>query len=101
MSLSASTSPPVHLYTTGEKTHHVEPRSEKPTVESEQPSTVASSIINEPGDRENDFPATGKKSAEKLQDPVAYPKGAEMLFVMLALVLSITLCSLDQVSSSL
>jgi MFS transporter, DHA2 family, glioxin efflux transporter len=72
------------------------------TSESDQPSsTVASSTANDTekpeDDGEND---TGIEKA-KVDQPsktVEYPKGLEMFFIMLALVLSITLCSMDQVS---
>ncbi len=40
-----------------------------------------------------------EKAPEEAPKPVVeYPKGLEVLFIMLALVLSITLCSIDQVS---
>lgn len=41
-----------------------------------------------------------EKAPEEPPKPVAeYPKGLHVFFIMLALILSITLCSLDQVSS--
>lgn len=40
-----------------------------------------------------------EKAPEEAPKPaVEYPKGLEVFFIMLALILSITLCSLDQVS---
>jgi hypothetical protein len=41
--------------------------------------------------------AIEEKLAEEPARPVAYPKGLELFFLMLALVLSITLVALDQV----
>lgn len=41
-----------------------------------------------------------EKSVEQLSPAPEYPKGVEALAIMAALVLSITLCSLDQVSST-
>jgi MFS transporter, DHA2 family, glioxin efflux transporter len=87
-----------NLEAIGEKTHQVEPKSEKHTVESNQPPTVASSIVN----GVNDGPATEGKAIDEPPKPVIeYPKGIEALFIVAALVLSITLISLDQVSSVL
>jgi hypothetical protein len=86
-----------------EKTYQVEPEKEKQTVESNEPSIVASSTANgveKPEIPEADGPATKEKGVDEPQKPVEYPKGVEMFFIMLALVLSITLCSLDQVSST-
>lgn len=72
----------------GEKTHQVEPEKEKQTVESHKSSTMASV---------DDGPATEEKAVGEPPEPaVEYPKGIEVLCIMAALVLSITLCSLDQ-----
>ena len=87
----------------GETMHRVEPEKEKQTVESNEPSTVASSTVNgveKPEFPEDDGPATEEQAVDELQEPVEYPNGVEVLFIMLALVLSITLISLDQVSST-
>jgi len=87
----------------GETMHRVEPEKEKQTVESNEPSTVASSTVNgvEKSEfPEDDGPATEEQAVDELQEPVEYPNGVEVLFIMLALVLSITLISLDQVSST-
>jgi hypothetical protein len=87
---------------TREKTYQVRPEKEKHTdVESNEPSVVASSIANGVEKLhipEGDGPSTAEKGVEEPQNAVEYPKGLEMFFIMLALVLSITLCSLDQVS---
>jgi MFS transporter, DHA2 family, glioxin efflux transporter len=81
----------------GETTHQIEPEKEKRTVEFNTPSTMASSSVNDV----DDGPATEEKAADEPPKPVMeYPKGIEALFIMAALVLSITLCSLDQVSST-
>jgi hypothetical protein len=106
--MSPSTPPPHlpedgKLEAIGEKTYQVEPEKEKQTVESNEPSIVASSTVNggeKPGIPEDDGPATKEKGVNEPQKPVAYPKGVEAFFIMLALVLSISLMSLDQVSST-
>ena len=106
--MSPSTPPPPlaedgKLEAIGEKTHQVEPEKEKQTVESNETSTVASSTLSgveKPEFPEDDSPATKEKAVGEPQEPVGYPKGVEVLFIMLALVLSITLISLDQVSST-
>ena len=86
-----------NLEAIGEKTHQVEPEKEKQTVESNEPSIVASSTVN----GVDDGPATEEKAVDEPPKPVMeYPKGIEALFIMVALVLSITLISLDQVSST-
>ncbi|KAH8711974.1 major facilitator superfamily domain-containing protein [Phaeosphaeriaceae sp. PMI808] len=66
---------------------------------SSESSAVASSTVNgveKPEIPEDDGPVTEEKGVDEPQKPVEYPKGIEMFFIMLALVLSITLCSLDQ-----
>ena len=103
--MSRSTPPPFFpedskLEAMEEKPHQVEPE-EKQTVDSNEPSTVASSTANsveKPETLEDDGPTTKEKGVDEPQKPIEYPKGVEMFFIMLALVLSITLCSLDQVS---
>ncbi|OHX00771.1 major facilitator superfamily transporter [Colletotrichum incanum] len=53
--------------------------------------------VEKPGILEDDGSATEEKAVDTPQPPpVSYPKGIEVLFIMLALVLSITLVSLDQ-----
>lgn len=48
---------------------------------------------------EHDGPGTAEKPVEAPQPPaMTYPKGIEVFFIMIALILSITLISLDQVS---
>ncbi|KAF2178420.1 MFS general substrate transporter [Zopfia rhizophila CBS 207.26] len=102
--MSLSTPPPPlpedgKLEAIGETIHQVEPEKEKQTVESNEPSTVASSAVNgveKPEFPEDDGPATKEKAVDEPQEPVGYPSGVEVLFIMLALVLSITLISLDQ-----
>ncbi|KAK9784948.1 putative MFS general substrate transporter [Seiridium cardinale] len=102
--MSPSTPPPSlpedgKLEAIGEKTHQVEPQKEKQNVESNEPSTMTSSTVNGaekpefPGDHD---PATKETAVDEPQPAVEYPKGIEVLFIMLALVLSITLISLDQ-----
>jgi hypothetical protein len=85
-----------NLEAMGEKTHQVEPEKEKQAVESSTSSTMASSV------NVDDGPATEEEKAvgEPPESIMEYPKGIEVLFIMTALVLSITLCSLDQVSST-
>jgi hypothetical protein len=86
-----------NLEAIGEKTHQVEPEKEKQTVESNTSSTRASSSVN----GVDDGPVTEEKAVgEPPASVMEYPKGIEVLFIMTALVLSITLCSLDQVSST-
>jgi hypothetical protein len=81
----------------GENTYQVEPEKEKQTVESNTPSTMVFPSVN----GVDDGPATEEKAVDEQPKPVMeYPKGIEALFIMVALVLSITLCSLDQVSST-
>lgn len=106
--MSLSTPPPPlpedgKLEAIGETIHHVEPEKEKQTVESDEPSTVASSTVNDVEKLEfpaDDGPATKENAVDEPQEPIGYPSGVEVLFIMLALVLSITLISLDQVSST-
>lgn len=82
---------------TEEKTQHVEPENEMQIAESNKSSTVTSSIAN----GVDDTLATEEKTVEEPPKPaMEYPKGLEAFFIMVALVLSITLCSLDQVSST-
>jgi hypothetical protein len=81
----------------GEKTHQVESEKEKKTIESDTPSTMASSSVK----GIDDDPAPEEKAVDEPPKPaMEYPKGMEALFIMTALILSITLCSLDQVSSA-
>ncbi|KAL1599453.1 hypothetical protein SLS60_007256 [Paraconiothyrium brasiliense] len=83
----------------GEKTYQGEPEKERQTVESNESSTVASSTANGVEKRETpdeEGSATEEKGVDDSKKPDEYPKGFEMFFIMLALVLSITLCSLDQ-----
>jgi hypothetical protein len=105
--MSRSAAPPPlledgKLESLGDETHHVESDREKQSVGSNEPSTMASSTANgveKPEFPENNSPATEEKAVDEPQPlPVEYPKGIEMFFIMLALVLVITLLSLDQVS---
>ncbi|PVI00970.1 MFS general substrate transporter [Periconia macrospinosa] len=85
----------------GEKTH--EANHEK---ETHAPSTEASSTANrveksEVAEDDGSVTDEDEKPDEGLEAPPAplaiqYPKGMEVVFIMLALILSITLCSLDQ-----
>ncbi|KAI1044918.1 hypothetical protein LB505_014380 [Fusarium chuoi] len=72
---------------------------EKQASESRPPSIETSSTANDietPEMRDEDANRDDEKAATEAEKPVEYPKGLEMFFIMLALVLSITLCSLDQ-----
>ncbi|KAH7079834.1 major facilitator superfamily domain-containing protein [Paraphoma chrysanthemicola] len=84
---------------TGETVYQVRPEKEMDAVESQATSIVASSMakgIHYPETCGDDGPAAEEKAAEAVAKPVDYPKGLELFFIMLALVLSITLCALDQ-----
>ncbi|KAG4281723.1 hypothetical protein FPRO06_10627 [Fusarium proliferatum] len=72
---------------------------EKQAFESRPPSIETSSTANgieTPEMRDEDANRDEEKAAMEAEKPFEYPKGLEMFFIMLALVLSITLCSLDQ-----
>ncbi|KAI1028374.1 hypothetical protein LB503_002150 [Fusarium chuoi] len=72
---------------------------EKQASESRPPSIETSSTANgmqTPEMSDKDANRDEEKAAVETEKPVEYPKGLEMFFIMLALVLSITLCSLDQ-----
>jgi hypothetical protein len=93
------------LESTGEKQLHGEHGKEKPGIASTEPSTETSSVLNgvdeKPDHLQDEGPATPDEEAvgeeEAPQDTPSYPKGMEVFFIMLALVLSIMLVSLDQV----
>ena len=76
-----------------EKTHQGEPEKEQ-TVEYNKPSTMGSSSV----DGVDNGTAEEKAADERPKPDMEYPKGLEALSIMVALVLSITLVSLDQVS---
>jgi hypothetical protein len=91
------------LEATGEKIHRVESEKENQIVESNGPSAVVVSTVNgaeKPEFPEDDSPATKVKAVDEPQEPIEYPSGVEVLFIMLALALSIILISLDQVSAT-
>ncbi|KAH7259270.1 major facilitator superfamily domain-containing protein [Fusarium redolens] len=72
---------------------------EKHNSELREPSIVTSSTANDietPEVRHADANNDQENGMNEAEKPVEYPKGLEMFFIMLALVLSITLCSLDQ-----
>ncbi|KAF4340299.1 HC-toxin efflux carrier TOXA [Fusarium beomiforme] len=72
---------------------------EKQTMKSREPSIVTSTTANgaeTPGAPDADATGTPEKGVAEADKPIEYPKGLDMFFIMLALVLSITLCSLDQ-----
>ncbi|KAM5386116.1 hypothetical protein ACJA88_002266 [Fusarium oxysporum] len=72
---------------------------EKQASGSREPSIVTSSTANgtdAPDVNEGDANKDQEKGVSEAGKPIEYPKGLEMFFIMLALVLSITLCSLDQ-----
>jgi hypothetical protein len=88
------------LSQSSKKPYQSELEMEKQTVESNGQSTVASSTANGIDQLEvtgDDSSATGEKAPEEPVKAVEYPKGLQMFFIMLALVLSITLCAMDQV----
>jgi hypothetical protein len=88
------------LSQSSKKLYQVELETEKQTVESNGQSTVASSTANGMEKLEtsgDDSSATREKALEEPAKAVEYPKGLQMFSIMLALVLSITLCALDQV----
>lgn len=85
-----------------EKTHSVESE-EKERLETKDSSIVASlagSDAEKSAESRGDGIAHEGKDETEPPNLVQYPKGIEMFCIMLALVLSITLCSLDQVSST-
>jgi hypothetical protein len=64
-------------------------------------SNATSIVVNDEGKSEvldHDDPATKEKPLDEPRETPTLAKGVEALFVMLALLLSITLVSLDQVS---
>ncbi|KAJ4112636.1 hypothetical protein NW760_004447 [Fusarium oxysporum] len=72
---------------------------EKQASESREPSIATSSTANgtdAPDFNEGDANKDQEEGVSEAEKPIEYPKGLEMFFIMLALVLSITLCSLDQ-----
>ncbi|KAF5583054.1 major facilitator (MFS1) transporter [Fusarium subglutinans] len=72
---------------------------ERQASESRQPSIETSLTANDietPEVRDEEANGDKAKGGLKEEKSVEYPKGLEMFFIMLALVLSITLCSLDQ-----
>jgi hypothetical protein len=92
--MASSTPPPPSGLTESiaEKTHHLDPENKREIVDSDD-NGAEKPRISEDGSTTEDKPMATP------QESVAYPKGVELLCIMLALVLSITLCSLDQVSS--
>jgi hypothetical protein len=102
-SLPSTGQPEAH----GENHHRPHHEYEKPLVESTDPSTETSSVLNTVDEKpeqlqdQDDGPATPDEKAvdeeEAPKDMPSYPKGMEVFFIMLALVLSIMLVSLDQV----
>ncbi|KAK7184238.1 major facilitator superfamily transporter [Paraphaeosphaeria sporulosa] len=102
--MSRSTPPPSlsadsKLEANKEKTYLAEDEEDKQTFGSKGPPIVANSTTNgtEKADTSEDGDTvTTPRGAKEPQKPVQYPKGIELFFIMLALVLSITLMSLDQ-----
>jgi hypothetical protein len=89
------------LDTMGHTTTPTHSADEKQTVGSDHPSNATSVAVNDKEKSEllgRDDPVTKKILMSESKGTVTYAKGAEAFFVMLALLLSITLCSLDQVS---
>lgn len=81
----------------------VEPDVEKPTVDANELSTTGSSTANgekKPESPKDESPLAEDKSVNKPPAPAAHSKGLEAFFIILALVLSMGLMSLDQVSSA-
>lgn len=83
----------------GETGSAPESQEEKLPIGSNKPSSAASSNSNDEEKAELDADGSAIEKGEP-QNSIEYPKGIEMFFIMLALVLSITVCSLDQVSST-
>ncbi|KAF4438561.1 major facilitator (MFS1) transporter [Fusarium acutatum] len=84
---------------TTDKSTTMDLEEEKQASQSRQPSIETSSTANgieTPEVRDEDANGDEEKAVMEAEKPVEYPKGLEMFFIMLALVLSITLCSLDQ-----
>lgn len=75
----------------------VEAEDSKQSLEPTLEHTVES---NETSIMTSEDPALSEEKAPEAppKPVVEYPKGLEVFFIMLALILSITLCSLDQVS---
>ncbi|KAI1347435.1 major facilitator superfamily domain-containing protein [Xylaria sp. FL0043] len=73
-----------------EKTHHAERETEKQTFDHHEASTAVSSSDNGP-----EQPGTSEDEGGAAEES-AYPSGLEVLFIITALVLSISLVSLDQ-----
>jgi hypothetical protein len=92
MASSTPPPPPGLSKSMAEKTHQFDPENRKETADSED-NGAEKPRVSEDGSTTEDKPMSTP------QESVAYPKGIELLCIMLALVLSITLCSLDQVSS--
>ncbi|KAI0814459.1 major facilitator superfamily domain-containing protein [Xylaria sp. FL0064] len=83
-----------------EKTHHAERETEKQTFDHHEASTAVSSNDNDPeqpGTPDDEGGAAEKNAATAPPvPPIEYPSGLEVLFIITALVLSISLVSLDQ-----
>jgi hypothetical protein len=92
MASSTPPPPPGLSKSMAEKTHQFDPENRKETADSED-NGAEKPRVSEDGSTTEDKPMATP------QESVAYPKGIELLCIMLALVLSITLCSLDQVGS--
>lgn len=80
-----------------EATSHLEPGEEKQNVELNDPSTAATSTVKVDTEKNEGLgkdggPATGEVPA------ITYSTGFKLVFILLALVLSVFLFSLDQVS---
>lgn len=77
-----------------ERTRQVGPETEKEPVVSSHPPVMAFSPVGgaeKPGCCEDNVFVAEQKDVDEPQSPVEYPKGVDMFFIMLALVLSIVL----------
>ncbi|KAF2763054.1 MFS general substrate transporter [Pseudovirgaria hyperparasitica] len=98
--MSPSTPPPRlpedrTLADMGDNTHQVDPEKEKPNEMSSSASSTDNGVPRSDAP-EADGATTEEKPVAEPPKPMTYPKGIEVLFIMLALILSITLISLDQ-----
>lgn len=85
------------------ESHDLEPENRKEQTGSSEMSTGASSTANggeQPELLKDDSAPAEKDSAPALLPAASYPKPLEAFFILLALLLGISLMSLDQVSSS-
>ena len=105
--MAASTNPPRlpqdgKLKDSRMEPNAIEPDKRKQAIEPNDPLTGASPVGNSNGELDNpedNSSAARKKDVGEPATTMEYAKGIQMFFIMPALVLSITLCALDQVRS--